>query len=60
MIEACFDKLHEACVKARRFAALPHYKGELPWLRERIEELGRVIEIVCFKCIRQLEKGGSA
>ncbi|MDP3549639.1 MAG: nucleotidyltransferase and HEPN domain-containing protein [Novosphingobium sp.] len=52
---AMFEKLKEAYVKARYSK---HYRitaEELSWLGEQIEELGRVVHIVCTERIAALE-----
>lgn len=52
---AMFEKLKEAYVKARYSK---HYRitaEELAWLGEQIEELGRVVHIVCTERIAALE-----
>lgn len=52
---AMFEKLKEAYVKARYSK---HYRittEELAWLGEQIEELGRVVHIVCTERISALE-----
>ncbi|KHS42921.1 nucleotidyltransferase and HEPN domain-containing protein [Novosphingobium subterraneum] len=52
---AMFEKLKEAYVKARYSK---HYRisgEELAWLGEQIEELGRVVHIICIERIAALE-----
>lgn len=52
---ALFEKLKEAYIKARYSK---HYRitaEELAWLGEQIEELGRVVHIVCTERIAALE-----
>jgi hypothetical protein len=51
-----FEKLKDAYVKARYSK---HYRisaGELAWLGDRIEELGRVVHTVCSERIAELER----
>lgn len=53
---AMFQKLKEAYTKARYSK---HYKiseDELTWLAARVEELGRVVHLVCTDKIAELEK----
>jgi len=52
---AAFEKLKDAYVKARYSK---HYRispGELAWLSERVEELGRIVHTVCTEQIANLE-----
>jgi predicted nucleotidyltransferase/HEPN domain-containing protein len=52
---AMFEKLKEAYVKARYSK---HYRisaEELIWLGEQVEELGRVVHVICTERIAQLE-----
>jgi HEPN domain-containing protein len=52
--KARFEKLKEAYVKARYSK---HYRistGELTWLGERVEELGRVVHAICSERISEL------
>lgn len=52
---AMFSKLKEAYVKARYSK---HYRitmEELIWLREQVEELGRVVHVVCSDRIAELD-----
>ena len=52
---AMFEKLKEAYVKARYSK---HYRisaEELTWLGEQVEELGRVVHVICSERIAQLE-----
>lgn len=51
-----FEKLKEAYVKARYSK---HYRisvDELTWLAEQIEELGRVVHVVCSEKLEELEQ----
>lgn len=57
---ARFEKLKEAYVKARYSK---HYKitaNELAWLGERVEQLGRVVEVICQERIDALERSAVA
>jgi hypothetical protein len=52
---AMFEKLKDAYVKARYSK---HYRintEELGWLSAQVEELGRVVHIVCSEKIAELE-----
>ena len=53
---AMFEKLKDAYVKARYSKHYRISEEELGWLGERVEELGRVVHIVCSEKIAQLEK----
>jgi len=53
---AMFEKLKEAYVKARYSK---HYRisaEELGWMGERVEELGRLVHVICQECIAELAK----
>jgi len=53
---AMFEKLKDAYVKARYSK---HYRvadDELTWLRDQVEELGRVVHAICSERLAQLEK----
>ena len=55
-----FEKLKEAYVKARYSK---HYRisaEELTWLGERVEELGRVVQVICEERIAALEASAAA
>lgn len=55
-----FEKLKEAYVKARYSK---HYRisdAELTWLGERVEALGRVVEVICIERIAALERSAAA
>lgn len=57
---ARFEKLKEAYVKARYSK---HYRisaEELAWLGERVEELGRVVQVICEERIAALEASAAA
>lgn len=57
---AHFEKLKEAYVKARYSK---HYRisaEELTWLGERVEELGRVVQVICEERIAALEASAAA
>lgn len=57
---ARFEKLKEAYVKARYSK---HYRisdDELAWLGERVETLGRVVQVICEERIAALERSAAA
>ena len=57
---ARFEKLKEAYVKARYSK---HYRisaEELAWLRERVEVLGRAVQVICEEQIAALERSAAA
>jgi predicted nucleotidyltransferase/HEPN domain-containing protein len=51
-----FEKLKEAYVKARYSKHYRITEDELAWLGERVEELGRVVEVICAERIEVLER----
>ncbi len=51
---ARFEKLKDAYVKARYSKHYQITADELTWLRERVEELGRVVQEVCMARIAKL------
>ena len=53
---AIFEKLKEAYVKARYSRHYSIEQAELAWLGERVDELGRVVELVCRERIEALER----
>jgi HEPN domain-containing protein len=56
---AVWEKLKEAYVKARYSK---HYKisaGQLEWLAEHVEELGRVVHTICSERISALKEKGA-
>jgi predicted nucleotidyltransferase/HEPN domain-containing protein len=55
-----FEKLKEAYVKARYSKHYWITEEELGWLGERVEELGRVVEVVCSERIEALERSLAA
>ena len=55
-----FEKLKEAYVKARYSKHYRISKDELAWLGERVEELGRVVEVICSERIEALERSLAA
>ncbi|HEX8481126.1 MAG TPA: nucleotidyltransferase and HEPN domain-containing protein [Allosphingosinicella sp.] len=57
---AMFQKLKEAYVKARYSKNFRINEDELTWLSARVEELGRLVEIVCSERLRGFEKGSAA
>ncbi|WP_109809230.1 HEPN domain-containing protein [Sphingosinithalassobacter portus] len=52
---AMFEKLKEAYVRARYSKNYRISEEELNWLRERVEELGRVVHELCSERIAKLE-----
>jgi predicted nucleotidyltransferase/HEPN domain-containing protein len=57
---ARFEKLKEAYVKARYSK---HYRitaEELAWLGERVEELGRIVQVICEEHLVALERSAAA
>lgn len=57
---ARFEKLKDAYVKARYSK---HYRisaEELAWLGERVEELGRAVQVICEEHIAALERSAAA
>ncbi|HVJ01859.1 MAG TPA: HEPN domain-containing protein [Sphingomonas sp.] len=57
---ARFEKLKDAYVKARYSK---HYRisaEELVWLGERVEELGRTVQVICEEHIAALERSAAA
>ena len=57
---ARFEKLKEAYVKARYSR---HYRittEELEWLGEQVEELGRVVHVVCSERLDALQQAVKA
>ncbi len=57
---AMFEKLKDAYVKARYSKHYRISEDELTWLGEQVEELGRVVHIVCSEKIAELEETASA
>jgi len=57
---ARFEKLKEAYVKARYSKHYRISEGELAWLGERVEALGRVVEVICEEHIAALERSVAA
>jgi predicted nucleotidyltransferase/HEPN domain-containing protein len=55
---AMFEKLKDAYVKARYSKHYAISEGELKWLGTQVEELGRVVHIVCSEKIASLEAEG--
>ena len=53
---SCFEKLKEAYVKARYSKHFRITEGELRWLGERVEELGRAVHAICSERIAALEQ----
>jgi predicted nucleotidyltransferase/HEPN domain-containing protein len=53
---AMFQKLKEAYVKARYSKNFRINEDELTWLGARVEELGRVVEVVCSARLSELER----
>ena len=57
---AIFQKLKEAYTKARYSRHYRISEEELTWLGERVEELGRVVHLICSDKIAELEKAVAA
>lgn len=57
---ARFEKLKEAYVKARYSKHYRITEDELAWLGERVEALGRVVEVICAERIEALERTARA
>jgi predicted nucleotidyltransferase/HEPN domain-containing protein len=57
---ARFEKLKEAYVKARYSKHYRISEAELTWLGERVEALGRVVEVICAEHIAALERSAAA
>ncbi|HEY9552870.1 HEPN domain-containing protein [Allosphingosinicella sp.] len=55
-----FEKLKEAYVKARYSKHYRITEEELGWLGERVEELGRVVEVICSERLDELERSLAA
>ena len=53
---ARFEKLKEAYVKARYSKHYRITEDELAWLGERVEALGKVVEVVCVERIEALQR----
>ncbi|GFM30992.1 nucleotidyltransferase [Novosphingobium sp. PY1] len=56
---AMFQKLKEAYTKARYSRHYRISEEELTWLGERVEELGRVVHLICSDKIAELEKAAA-
>ncbi|MCJ8158303.1 HEPN domain-containing protein [Sphingomonas sp. LaA6.9] len=57
---ARFEKLKDAYVKARYSKHYRITEEELTWLGERVEELGRIVHIICSERLAELEQAASA
>jgi len=55
-----FEKLKEAYVKARYSKHYRITEEELGWLGERVEELGRTVQVICEEHITALERTAAA
>lgn len=55
-----FEKLKEAYVKARYSKHYRITEEELAWLGERVEALGRAVEVICTERIEALERSAAA
>jgi hypothetical protein len=55
-----FEKLKAAYVKARYSKHYRISEDELAWLGERVEALGRVVEVICGEHIAALERSAAA
>ena len=53
---ARFEKLKAAYVKARYSKHYRITEAELAWLGERVEALGKVVEVICTERIDALER----
>jgi predicted nucleotidyltransferase/HEPN domain-containing protein len=57
---AMFEKLKDAYVKARYSKHYRISEEELTWLSQQVEELGRIVHIVCSERIEALERSLAA
>jgi len=57
---ARFEKLKEAYVKARYSKHYRISESELAWLGERVEALGRVVQVICEEHIAAIERSAAA
>ena len=57
---ARFEKLKEAYVKARYSKHYRITEDELAWLGERVDALGRIVEVICTERIEALERSVQA
>lgn len=57
---ARFEKLKEAYVKARYSKHYRISEDELAWLGERVDQLGRVVEMVCTERVEALTRSAAA
>jgi len=57
---ARFEKLKEAYVKARYSKHYRISEQELDWLGERVEALGRVVQVICEEHLAALERSAAA
>ena len=55
-----FEKLKDAYVKARYSRHYRISEDELAWLGAQVEELGRIVEVICSERIAQLEAHAKA
>ena len=55
-----FEKLKAAYVKARYSRHYRISEDELIWLGERVEELGRIVQVVCEEHLAALERSAAA
>ncbi|WP_066823716.1 HEPN domain-containing protein [Sphingomonas mali] len=55
-----FEKLKAAYVKARYSKHYRISNEELAWLRERVEELGRTVQVICEEHIAALKRSAAA
>jgi predicted nucleotidyltransferase/HEPN domain-containing protein len=60
VVRARFEKLKEAYVKARYSKHYRISETELSWLGDRVETLGRVIQVICEEHIAALERSAAA
>jgi uncharacterized protein len=59
-VRARFEKLKEAYVKARYSKHYRISNEELAWLGERVEILGRAVQVICEEHIAALERSAAA
>ena len=57
---AMFEKLKDAYVKARYSKHYTISEEELTWLVAQVDELGRVVHIVCSEKIAELTKAAGS
>jgi len=55
-----FEKLKDAYVKARYSKHYRISEEELTWLGTQVEELGRIVHVICSETIAELEAAVTA